>query len=295
MCRKCFGAYQRLLCLRDKLAEALSKALQELSSASAQNPTDRPCTPTSSLSTPGSLSHSLSSPAGDAPCNPTSFAPATFAAGDRRILLKRNSLPLRRSSAKRLRLQTSSPSVTVRSRQHLINVVTSPLQVRIGYGKPKWYHLTPLRKRIVKAIARKSQAALGAYTLSNTEARTNIVSRIGRILRQEVARMCSEKVQPYLQGNSIHKFAKFSWKAVLVDASRYAPTLLTLLQHCCRKKRAAPTKPSAVAVCVCIAVLCRHRQPTMNLLQKLISLCLYAGHAAKQVYCPQLLESPIAN
>ena len=63
-----------------------------------------------------------------------------------------------------------------------------------------------------KAIARKSQAALGAYTLSNTEARANIVSRIGRILRQEVACMCFEKGQPYLQGNSIQKFAKFLGK-----------------------------------------------------------------------------------
>ena len=63
-----------------------------------------------------------------------------------------------------------------------------------------------------KAIARKGQAALGAYTLSNTEARANIVSRIERILRQEVACMCFEKGQPYLQENFIQKFAKFLGK-----------------------------------------------------------------------------------
>ena len=41
------------------------------------------------------------------------------------------------------------------------------LQIHVGYKKPKTYVLTPSRKRLGKAVARKSQQGIAAENLKN--------------------------------------------------------------------------------------------------------------------------------
>ena len=42
--------------------------------------------------------------------------------------------------------------------------------------------------------------------------------------------------------------------------------------------------PIHTVIGTCVAILLKHRNPKLSLLQKIISLVLYAGHASKQVH-----------
>ncbi len=48
------------------------------------------------------------------------------------------------------------------------------------------------------------------------------------------------------------------------------------------KTRTKRTNQEAV-IGMCFAIIIKHRNPTLNLLQKIISLVLYSGHSSKQV------------
>ena len=70
---------------------------------------------------------------------------------------------------------------------------------------------------------------------------------------------------------------------------RDAPTLLEILQGCVmrnkRKKQVGMSyrvKDESV-IGICAAILLRHQNPQMNLIQPIVSLLLYSGHAPKQV------------
>ena len=40
---------------------------------------------------------------------------------------------------------------------------------------------------------------------------------------------------------------------------------------------------------VLVSIICRHRRPAASLLQRLISLILYSGHASKRVQCDMIV------
>ena len=56
-----------------------------------------------------------------------------------------------------------------------------------------------------------------------------------------------------------------------------------LYSHFCKLAQKPGAQNTKTVVGVCAAIILKHRQPKMNLLQKIISLILYAGHASKKV------------
>ena len=67
-----------------------------------------------------------------------------------------------------------------------------------------------------------------------------------------------------------------------------APVLISILRAA-TKTRVCRSNTNAV-VGTCTAILLKHRNPKMGLLQKIISLILYSGHASKQVSFANLLQ-----
>ena len=81
----------------------------------------------------------------------------------------------------------------------------------------------------------------------------------------------------------------FSWDAVVADLQKYAPTLVHVLRDCVEVKRRNSSsrklrRPSSSAVIsVCGAILLRNYSAKMNLVQRMVSILLSAGHASKMV------------
>ena len=106
-----------------------------------------------------------------------------------------------------------------------------------------------------------------------------MLKEIGVVIRKEIAHMCSNKAESYLQGLPLSKLQSFTWQNVVEDVKTNAPTLAELLSACIQKRKSNFN----VNFGLCAAIICNSRQQAMNVVQKLISLVLYAGHSSKAV------------
>ncbi len=85
---------------------------------------------------------------------------------------------------------------------------------------------------------------------------------------------------------------RFSWNLLAKELESKAPTLYGVLSVCVdvrrRKRKRKTTKQKSSSntamLGVCAAILLRHRNQKMNLLQRIITLIFHSGHASKQVY-----------
>ena len=103
--------------------------------------------------------------------------------------------------------------------------------------------------------------------------------RMGVLLQNEILRLCAKEV---LQGNP-GTLASFTWKKLLADMEKFAPTLLEILKACTKKRAAHDQDKANAIVGLCTALLCKHRHHRMSAVQKIVSLVLYAGHFSKKV------------
>ena len=63
-----------------------------------------------------------------------------------------------------------------------------------------------------------------------------------------------------------------------------APTLLYILESCTETRKVRKNKEAIVGLIT--AILCKHRRPSASLLQRIVSIILYSGHASKRVSFP---------
>ena len=85
------------------------------------------------------------------------------------------------------------------------------------------------------------------------------------------------------------KLRSFQWEDLVEEMQQSAPTLLGILQGCVirnerksRTGRSYRVKDESI-IWICTAILLRHHNPQMNLIQQIVSLLLYSGHAPKLV------------
>ena len=93
--------------------------------------------------------------------------------------------------------------------------------------------------------------------------------------------MASDRARSILQSQNPDDLKHFKWDTLLCELSTYAPLLRKLLELATKTKR--PQVNLKAVIGVCAAILINHRNSKMNLIQKITSLILYAGHASKQV------------
>ena len=72
----------------------------------------------------------------------------------------------------------------------------------------------------------------------------------------------------------------FRWEELQQQLQEKAPVLSTLLHACIPST--SSFNPHAI-VGLCVSILAKARRPAACLLQRLVLLVLYAGHAGKQV------------
>ena len=160
------------------------------------------------------------------------------------------------------------------------------LQVQVGYElDPRTYTLTPSRKPLGKHIARSNKLAIARDCIHDPALRKCVVRVLGHQLLCELRSLCSDKVASILRSCNLSKLSSFTWDTLLSEMCEHAPTLLGLLKICTTKRKKTHeynTRRSAV-ISMCVALLCKLQNKSMNLVQKMISLILYTGHCSKKV------------
>jgi len=95
----------------------------------------------------------------------------------------------------------------------------------------------------------------------------------------ECVSLC-EKAKPSIL--RVKLLTAFHFSTLLRELKQRAPTFLSIL-----KAAATPTKrlsePSPIVICMAAAMLLKQRNQQMCLLQAIVAIILYAGHAAKKV------------
>jgi hypothetical protein len=104
---------------------------------------------------------------------------------------------------------------------------------------------------------------------------------LGKELRQEVKTMSSQGANSILKSPNTEHLKEFTWDMILSELSMFALLLKSLL--CFATKTRTPRSNTDAVIGMCAAMMFKHRNPNMNLVQRINSLVLYAGQAPKKV------------
>ena len=138
--------------------------------------------------------------------------------------------------------------------------------------------MTTRRIKLCRPLARGSRCTL-ARCLSDRLIKKYIVKGLGVSLRHEIAWLCSDNSTCTKKDPNTLK--EFSWKGMVNEAKKLAPTLTELLVSCTKTRK--PRKNQNAIIGLLFAVMCKHRRPALSLIQQVVSLILYSGHASKRV------------
>ena len=129
-----------------------------------------------------------------------------------------------------------------------------------------------------KSIARGSKKTLVDQCFSDPGTFPCLMKKLGRVLREEMKMMCSEKTASVLRNKTYGMLKNFKWEDLLKEMRVHAPTVAHILQSCTGKS----SKKSAV-IGICASILFKSRCSKMSLVQNRVMLILHAGHCGKQV------------
>ena len=120
--------------------------------------------------------------------------------------------------------------------------------------------------------------------MRDSSTRYHIVNLLGKEVRKEIRLMSSDSAHSFLRSQLKEDLKEFQWSRLHAELSSKAPILRSILTAATKTR---VTRPNAhIVVGTCVAILLKHCNPKMSLLQGIISLVLYVGHTSKQVcYC----------
>ena len=144
------------------------------------------------------------------------------------------------------------------------------------------YTVTPTRRRICKPLVRRSYNSFVIQCVKKNQATKHAILKVmGQVLQSEIASICSDNFDSITRQKSIDSVKNFKHVITSINGElrSRAPTLLTM--SCL--KTAKPRKNTQSIVAVIFSIICKYRRPSFCLVQRIISLLLYTGHASKQV------------
>lgn len=117
--------------------------------------------------------------------------------------------------------------------------------------------------------------------MKDSRVKKYIVKGIGMSLKHEIASICSDRANSVLRDKSVNALESFNSDVLLHEVRTRAPTLFSILEACTYTRRARRNCKAVTGMIV--AILCKHRRSSASLLQRLVSVVLYSGHASKSV------------
>ena len=149
-------------------------------------------------------------------------------------------------------------------------------QVVVTHKKyKKQYVLSPSRGNIAKALGRQSNKAFARHAYDSLTLRKHLVSKFSKLVGCEVRSLCHDSP---LQNKDVASLSSYTWDSLYASTIEKAPILGNMLNACIPQK----SHRKCIIFLTCVAVLMNsHRCST--LIQAMVSVILYSGHAAKQV------------
>ncbi len=154
-------------------------------------------------------------------------------------------------------------------------------------------------KKIVKTLRYKRGMYTARACLMVPEVKEEALQQILTAVRVECNHLCQKNPRPsILRNGSTKELKAFSWKKVILELQRKAPTFLAVLQAAAQprrrrllslarnssKKNLQPRGAARDSTLVtAAAVLLKERCQPMSKVQTIVGTLLYAGHAAKKV------------
>lgn len=100
-----------------------------------------------------------------------------------------------------------------------------------------------------------------------------------------MGRVWSTKTPSMLRKCTVKAMKKFNWEDLVTELKDTSPTFCQVLQGVFRRRRKASKRRKSYAISesavvgMCVAILLRHHNVNMNLVQRIVSALLYSGHA----------------
>lgn len=157
-------------------------------------------------------------------------------------------------------------------------------------SKHSIHHLSKSLKKIGKSVGRRNPGAIARQVMAHARIKREILKCVGRAIRKDMKHVCSKKLSSILRCRSAEDMKNFTWDALHAELDTHAPVFCHILNECIRPKRRETKTGKSRAVIdtavvgLCSALLLRHWNQRMNLVQRIISTLLYSGHAPKQVF-----------
>ena len=108
-----------------------------------------------------------------------------------------------------------------------------------------------------------------------------ITLKIGRKIRAEIKRLSMCSNSSILRYNTSNDLKNFKFERILEIIQANAPFLLSIFLSA--TKTQVPRYNRTMIICVCVSILLKYRCKNLNLLQKIISLVLYASQCSQKV------------
>lgn len=109
-----------------------------------------------------------------------------------------------------------------------------------------------------------------------------MLNKVGHMIQAEIAKLCTEKFAlGLLEARNKDDLVSFDWRKLTSVLEKHLPLLYHILLSATKTKTNRPNRDAVIGMCV--AMICKLRRPKMSVVQKILSLVLYAGHSAKQV------------
>ena len=122
-------------------------------------------------------------------------------------------------------------------------------------------------------MARKSKKSVANEAMKDPDIKKYIVKLVGKEVSKEVRCMASDSADSILKSMDADQLKCFTWDTLLNEIGRFAPVLQTILESSTRTR--VPRSNTKGVIGMCLAVILKHRNPKMNLVQKINSLILY--------------------
>ena len=94
-----------------------------------------------------------------------------------------------------------------------------------------------------------------------------------------------------LRKRTVAAMKSFCWRDFVKELEATSPVFCAVLKECVERKRRKVSKrgtsykvDDSVVIGMCAAILLRHRNSNMNLVQRILSTLMYGGHAPKKVH-----------
>ena len=156
------------------------------------------------------------------------------------------------------------------------------------------YRLTGSLKRIGLSVGRNSHKSIALQCMKDKGIKMFLLKILAKDVQKELAALCAIKKRSILRQTEPLALQTFSWESFATEVKLTAPTLFAVLDGSLevhippsrekRRKTGKTRRVSKAAILgLCTAILCRYRNQSMNLVQRLLSVLLYKGGANKQV------------